>query len=118
MSSANDPQPTGSNSESVRPTIQLATASPFNTANNHEALDIAELPSICETPFKKVNSEIRASIANVYPADFVSIWGKGGDPNSLQAQPDRKIWSDLVRVYIPLIAIKSLTLSYSYWIFP
>ena len=70
MSSANDPQHT--DSESARPTILLVTASPFINANGHEALVIAELPGVLETPFNEVNSE--ASIANVYPTDFLSLW--------------------------------------------
>ena len=113
MSSANDPQHT--DSESAHPTILLVTASPFINANGHEALVIAELPGVLETPLNEVNSEVRASIAKVYPTDFLSLWEKGRDPDNLQAQPDcnLKIWSDLVRVYIPLNAIKILILSYS-----
>ena len=56
-------------SESVCFTILSAEASPFNIANRHEGLDIAELPGIWETPFKKVNSEVRASIADIYLTD-------------------------------------------------
>ena len=60
-------------SESVCFTILSVAASPFIIANRHEGLDIAELPGIWETPFKKVNSEVRASIANICLIDFLSL---------------------------------------------